>query len=135
MTATQPTPEQIASFMSADMSETVCMVNLLKFKNKATYAPEAAEATENLTGLEAYLRYGAGVAQVLQKIGAKQHFGGPVNRFMIGDGDWDMVALVIYPTRQAFIEMPQREDYQAIHYHREAGLAHQDLIETSPGIL
>lgn len=135
MTATQPTPDQIAQFASGDMDEQICMVNLLKFRETAEYAPDAPEAAETLTGLEAYMRYGAGVAQVLEKIGAKQHFAGPVSQFVIGDGDWDMVALVIYPSRRAFIEMPQREDYQAIHYHREAGLARQDLIATLPGMV
>ena len=135
MTATQPTPDQIQAFLTADMDAAVCMVNLLKFKPKATYASDAAEASENLTGQEAYARYGAGVQKVLAKIGAKGQYAGPVTRFMIGEGDWDMVALVWYPSRKIFLEMPQRADYQAIHYHRDAGLAHQHLIETTPGTL
>ena len=42
-----------------------------------------------------------------------------------------MVAIVRYPSRQAFLDMTVSEAYQAIHHHREAGLAHQDLIETA----
>ncbi len=52
---------------------------------------------------------------------------------MIGNGDWDRVALVWYPSRQAFLDMSSSAEYRAIHYHRAAGLAHQDLIETLPG--
>ncbi len=135
MTATQPSPEQIQAFLTADMSEPVCMVNLLKFKDKANYAEGAPEYGRGLTGQEAYGLYGIGVYKVLAKIGAKPLFSAPVQRFMIGAGDWDAAALVWYPSRKVFLEMPQREDYQAIHYHREAGLAHQDLIETTPGEL
>lgn len=135
MPASQPTPDQITAFLSADMSEPVCMVNLLKFRDKAAYAADAAEAKENLTGQEAYARYGAGVQKVFEKIGAKPIYMAPAHRFMIGEGDWDAVALAWYPSRQTFLDMPQREDYQAIHYHREAGLLHQDLIETTPGTL
>jgi len=42
-----------------------------------------------------------------------------------------MVALVRYPSRAAMIAMTQSDAYQAIHHHREAGLAHQDLIEVT----
>ncbi|MEL6387705.1 MAG: DUF1330 domain-containing protein [Pseudomonadota bacterium] len=135
MPAMQPTQDQLTAFLGANMTEPVCMVNLLKFRDKAAYAEGTSEAAEGLTGLEAYARYGAGVTEVFQHIGAKMIFGAPVARFMIGEGDWDTVAMVWYPSRQTFIEMPQREDYQAIHYHREAGLLHQDLIETTPGML
>ena len=135
MTAIQPTPDQIQAFLSADMSEPVCMVNLLKFKDKATYKDNAPEYGKGLSGQEAYQLYGIGVFKVLTTIGAKPIYSAPAHRFMIGDGDWDAVALAWYPSRQVFLEMPQRDDYQAIHYHREAGLAHQDLIETTPGVL
>ncbi len=135
MTAIQPSPEQIQAFLTADMSEPVCMVNLLKFKDKASYGEDTPEHGKGLTGQEAYGLYGIGVYKVLAKIGAKPLFSAPVQRFMIGAGDWDAAALVWYPSRQTFLEMPQREDYQAIHYHRDAGLAHQDLIETTPGVL
>ena len=133
MNATQPSPDQIKAFLAADMAEPVAMLNVLKFKPKATYESDASEAELNLTGQEAYTRYGKGVFEVLKRIGAKPLFSAPANRFMIGAGDWDAAAIVWYPSRQSFIDMPQREDYRAIHYHREAGLDHQLLIETTPG--
>jgi uncharacterized protein (DUF1330 family) len=135
MPATQPSPEQIAAFLKADMSEPVCMVNLLKFREQAAYDSGTPEAAKKLTGREAYARYGAAVSKVFEKIGAKPVYFAPVQRFMIGDGDWDSVALAWYPSRKAFLEMPQRDDYRAIHYHRDAGLLHQDLIETTPGAI
>ncbi|WP_340692377.1 hypothetical protein [Hyphomonas sp.] len=135
MPALQPSPDQIAAFLTADMSEPVCMVNLLKFRERADYAAGSPEAAEGLSGQTAYARYGAGVSKVFQKIGAKPVYFAPVQRFMIGTGDWDAVALAWYPSRKVFLEMPQREDYQLIHYHREAGLLHQDLIETTPGAI
>lgn len=132
MSRIRPTPDQISTFIQGDMNAPVGMLNLLKFKPLATYEDGAEEASQNLTGAQAYALYGAGVAKVLEKIGAKVVYSGPVQQFMIGEGDWDAAAIVVYPTRQAFIDMPQREDYQAIHYHRDAGLSHQDLIATHP---
>ena len=136
MKSTHPTAEQLEAIASADMDQPVAMVNLLKFKDKATYEDSAPEAAENLSGFEAYARYGIGVYKVLESIGAKPLFNAPTSRYVIGDGEaWDAVAVVWYPSRKAFLEMTSSEDYQAIHYHREAGLEHQQLIETTPGEL
>ena len=131
MTATAPTQEQAQAFLARGGDEPVSMVNLLKFKAKATYAADRPEAAENLTGQEAYARYGAEVAKILAKIGAKSLFAGPAHGMMIGVGDWDMVAIVEYPNRAVMLGMTTSEDYQAIHYHREAGLDHQLLIDTT----
>ena len=136
MKAIEPNADQLADIASANMDEPVAMVNLLKFKDKATYASDTPEAKENLSGAEAYMRYGFGVYKVLESIGAKPLFSGPASRYVIGAGDdWDAAAVVWYPSRKVFLEMTASEDYQAIHYHREAGLAHQVLIETTPGEL
>jgi uncharacterized protein (DUF1330 family) len=131
MTATQPTPDQVQAFLARGADAPVAMVNLLKFKDKATYEADRQEAGENLTGQEAYTRYGAAVSKILAKIGAKTLFAGPAHGMMIGTGDWDMVAIVEYPSRAVMVGMGTSEDYQAIHYHREAGLAHQLLIDTT----
>ena len=136
MKATAPNAAQLADIAGANLDEPVAMLNLLKFKDKATYAEDALEAKENLTGAEAYMRYGVGVYKVLESIGAKPLFNGPASRYVIGGGaEWDAVAVVWYPSRKAFLEMTNSEAYQAIHHHREAGLEHQLLIETTPGDL
>lgn len=131
MTAITPSPEQAQAFMGREQDQPICMVNLLKFKDKATYDTDRPEAAENLTGREAYMRYGAAVGGVLTDIGATPIFAGSINGMMIGEGDWDMIAIVAYPNRATMMQMGTSEAYQAIHYHREAGLAHQLLIDTS----
>jgi len=130
MTASQPTPDQAQAFMARGGDTPVSMVNLLKFKDKATYEAGRPEADENLTGQEAYARYGAEVSKILAKLGAKTLFAGPAHGMLIGEGDWDMVAIVEYPNRAVMLGMGASAEYQAIHYHREAGLAHQLLIDT-----
>lgn len=131
MTAIEPTTEQAQAFLGRDSETPVSMVNLLKFKDKATYDAGTPEAAENLTGQEAYMRYGAAVAPLLEAIGAKTLFAGPSNGMMIGEGDWDVVAIVEYKNRQTMMQMGTSEAYRAIYYHREAGLDHQLLIDTS----
>ncbi len=131
MTATQPTPEQVQAFLARGTDTPVCMVNLLKFKPEATYDADRPEAAEKLTGQEAYARYGVEVSKILAKLGAKTLFAGPANGMLIGAADWDMVAIVQYPSRAVMIGMGTSAEYQAIHYHRDAGLAHQLLIDTT----
>lgn len=135
MKTTQATKDQLNSFMSADMAEPVCLVNLLKFKPLATYDFDAPEAGSGLTGEQAFLRYWNGCNDVFEKIGAKPLLFAPATRSMIGAGDWDKVALVWYPSRRTCLEISMRQDYQAIFYHRKAGLEYLDLIETTPGDL
>jgi uncharacterized protein (DUF1330 family) len=47
---------------------------------------------------------------------------------LVGDEDRDMVVLVEYPSRKAFIEMVTSPAYADAHEHREAGLERTVLI-------
>jgi len=66
-------------------------------------------------------------------------FAGAVSGLLIGSVEelWDDVAIAMYPSRAAMLQMFSSEKYQQIHVHREAGLAGQLNIETrvpvSPG--
>ncbi|MBW1845482.1 MAG: DUF1330 domain-containing protein [Deltaproteobacteria bacterium] len=62
-------------------------------------------------------------------------WGGKANVLLIGDGDleWDAVGIMRYPSFEAFAGMTQSEAYQKIHVHRDAGLAHQILINCLDG--
>ncbi len=124
-----PSPEQAKAFFSGEDDGPMCMVNLLKFKDKATYA-DGSEP--ELSGRDAYLRYGAGVQACLAAVGGKARFSGMVTDLMLGEVDelWDMVAIAEYPSRAAMLQMIQSPEYQAISKHRDAGLAGQLNIRT-----
>ena len=119
-----PAPEQAMAFFAADDGEAMCMVNLLKFRDKATYA-DGSEP--ELSGREAYARYAAGVQACLASVGGKVHFSGAVTGLLLGEVEelWDMVAIAEYPSRKAMLAMVQSPEYQAITKHRDAGLAGQ----------
>ena len=124
-----PSPEQAKAFFSGAEDGPMCMVNLLKFKDKATYA-DGSEP--ELSGRDAYLRYGAGVQACLAAVGGKARFSGMVTDLMLGEVEelWDMVAIAEYPSRAAMLKMVQSPEYQAITKHRDAGLAGQLNIRT-----
>jgi len=102
----------------ADLMERLCegpvtMLNLLAFR------PDG--------GRGRYLEYGAAVAPLLEKAGGRLAFQGPAAPALLGDHSWDLVLLVEYPTRQAFLEMIQSPEYQAIAHLRTEALAKGEL--------
>ena len=124
-----PSPEQIGAFFGATEDGPFVMVNLLKFRERAAY-PDGSEP--ELSGREAYARYGAAVRACLASVGGTSLFAGAVTELMLGEVEelWDMVALAQYPSRAAMMTMVQSPEYQAIEKHRIAGLAGQLNIRT-----
>ena len=125
-----PNKEQIKGFMEPVSEGPICMVNLLKFKDKAAY--EDGRDTD-LSGREAYALYEEGVKKLLQEIGGGVGFEGDVARLALGEVEelWDVVALAVWPSRGAMFEVMQSPEMQAISVHRSAGLAGQINIETT----
>ena len=125
-----PNKEQIKGFMEPVPEGPICMVNLLKFKEKAEY--EDGRDTD-LTGREAYALYEEGVKKLLQEIGGGIGFEGDVERLALGEVEelWDVVALAVWPSRGAMFKVMQSPDMQAISVHRSAGLAGQLNLETT----
>ena len=125
--AIAPRPEQIEQLAERAPDGPIYMLNLLKFKARAEYADGR---DSNLTGREAYALYGEGVGKLIASLGGRIIWGGAANTLVVGDGDlaWDQVAIVEYPSLQSFQQMTASAAYQDVHVHREAGLAHQLLI-------
>ncbi len=123
-----PSEEQIAGFTAPGHDGPIYMLNLLKFKEKAEY--EDGRET-NMTGTEAYAIYGAEVVGHLSKVGGAPMFSARIERLMLGEVEelWDSVAIAMYPSRQAMLEMISSPEYQASAVHRAAGLAGQLNIE------
>lgn len=123
-----PNEEQIKGFMEPGHDGPIYMLNLLKFKEKAEYADGR---DTDLTGAQAYAIYGAEVVGHLAKVGAMPMFSARVERLMLGEVEelWDTVAIAMYPSRKAMMEMMNSKDYQASAVHRSAGLAGQLNIE------
>ena len=128
--AVMPNETQLKEFNEQEEDKPIFMVNLLKFKKLAQY-PDKRET--NLTGQEAYAIYGKEVVEHLAKVGGKPIFGGNVERLMLGEEEdlWDQVAIAMYPSRKAMLEMISDPDYIESAQHRVAGLEGQLNIETS----
>jgi len=123
-----PNEGQMKAFMEPGHDAPIYMLNLLKFKEVAEYSDGRKTS---LTGAEAYGIYGAEVVAHLAKVGGAPVFSAQVERLMLGEVEelWDTVAIAMYPSRKAMMEMMMSPDYQASAVHREAGLAGQLNIE------
>jgi hypothetical protein len=124
-----PDEQQIQGFLEPGADGPIYMVNLLKFKPEAEYA-DGRET--NLTGREAYMIYGEGVAALVAQVGGALGFMAEVERLALGEVEelWDEVAIAQYPSRAAMLDMMQLPAMAEIAVHREAGLAGQLNIET-----
>jgi uncharacterized protein (DUF1330 family) len=91
----------------------VTMLNLLRFK------PEG--------GRQRYEEYGTAVAPLLEQCGARVAFLGESAPALLGKGEWDLILLVEYPTRRAFLEMIGSAEYQAIAHLRTEALEEGEL--------
>jgi uncharacterized protein (DUF1330 family) len=137
MSSVVPTPAQIQTMVEKGPQGPMVMVNLLKYRKKAAYEPDRTEAKDNLSGRDAYQRYGMVALQHVMKRGGSIVWGGPQKFVMIGDdsaNDWDEVVCVRYPSREAFLAMTQDPEYLAAYYHREAGLERTALLCCGAGM-
>lgn len=126
--AVYPKGEQLTEAIAKGSNEPIVMVNLLKFKDRASYKDGRAD---DATGRQAYDRYGKEMIKFVQSHGGRVIFSGPVKSVVIGNVEeaWDAVALVEYPSSEAFAKIAMSSDVAKIGVHREAGLAGQILIQ------
>jgi uncharacterized protein (DUF1330 family) len=127
----QPNRDQFRAYAESDHDGEVVMVNLLKFKDRA----EGNDDDDGLSGSDAYKRYSDEVIGMVERQGGRLLWLGRADHVFIGDVDaneWDSIALVSYPSRQAFLDMVSTPQYRDAHQHREAGLEDTVIIACTP---
>ncbi len=131
MIALYPTAAQIEALAAESAGRPVVMLNLLRFRERAS-APD-----EGMSGREAYQRYGAGVRPLIERYGGEILWAGRVDRMVIGSCEegFDAIALVRYPSRQKFLEMAADPELAQVSVHRAAGLEGQWLIAATDDLV
>jgi uncharacterized protein (DUF1330 family) len=115
--ALYPTKEQLQALL-ADPAETpVVMLNLLRFKPG---------------GEAAYRRYATAMRSLVEGRGGRFLWSGRVTAQVLGSGgDFEVAALVEYPSRKVFVEIATSPEVATIGVHRAEGLEGQWLLATT----
>ncbi|MBN1664091.1 MAG: DUF1330 domain-containing protein [Deltaproteobacteria bacterium] len=114
-----PAPDQFKKLMSQQYKGPIVMVNLLKFKP--------------VGGAESYRKYFKATSALMSgKAITRIVYRGNGLMPVIGDEEWDEVALYEYPSIEAFIDMNRSKEYQAVVHYRTDALEDSRLYCTIP---
>ena len=113
-----PSEETLRALVDNPDQGPVVMLNLIKFKRGG--------------GVKAFGQYSALVTPLIEQRGGRVLYSGRAAELLAGDADWDLVVLVEYPSRRAFVDMFTSHEYQEAHQHREAALERTVLYATTP---
>ena len=107
----------------------IVMVNLMQVRATAEYEDAARN---DCSGYDAFARYNKGSSEVRQQAGAELIWSGRAIQMPIGPSEktWDLVALVRYPSAEAYLKMTATKAYDAARAHRRAALYDSRLIMT-----
>ena len=110
----------------------IVMVNFMQVREEAIYAPDMPDDldTTPCSGREAMARYSKGSAGVRAAVGASMVWRGNIAGAPIAaaEDQWNLVALVRYPSARAYLDMRATPEYHAARLHRRAALEDSRLL-------
>jgi hypothetical protein len=136
--AVEPDQEQFLEIagLARSTSDPVVMLNLNRYRERAAYDGEVPGALPaDVSGQEAYGRYGEVALAVLTRLGGKVLWYAPAQSTVVGDerDRYDEVIAVWYPDLAAFVALATDADTLAARPHRLAGLERATLIRCASG--
>lgn len=131
-----PERAQFDAFKALPRDTKIHMLNLVRFKDEATYPDDHPLAGKGLSGAEAYANYGMDSGPVFQRVGGSIVWRGSMEAMLIGpEGEkWDAMFVAEYPNSGAFMEMVTDPVYRQAVVHRQAAVETSRLIRTAPGL-
>jgi uncharacterized protein (DUF1330 family) len=129
-----PSPEQIAAIAGiagSDRDGPLVMLNLNKYRERAAYDGDPpGAASPDVSGRDAYNRYGEVALRVLASIGGEVIWDARATMTVIGEGrdTYDDVIAVRYPSAEAFLALAMNAEIGVALAHRDAGLERAVLI-------
>jgi uncharacterized protein (DUF1330 family) len=129
-----PDEHQIHRLIEAELVGPLQFVNLLAYRDRATYPEGHERAGDELSGAEAYGLYGQVALEHVTKRGGRLTLYNEADLTLIGDADrrWDQIAIMEYPALDAFLDMIVDPDYVTALVHRQAGLDRTEVIVSRP---
>jgi uncharacterized protein (DUF1330 family) len=107
---------QFIELLKNPNDKSVVMLNLLKFKKEG--------------GRKSYARYLKEANRFIDEVGGKLLIFSRPKELLTGTETWDLLMLVKYPSRKAFLAMANNPEYLKIHSFREEALENAVLYAT-----
>ena len=129
-----PSRENFDKFKALPRDTPIHMLNLVRFKDMATY-PEGHElADKGLTGADAYREYMRTIQPVLERAGGHIVWAGESEAMVTGpaEWEWDETFVMAYPDAASFMGMVKDPDYAPVVVHRQAAVATSRLVRFAP---
>lgn len=129
-----PERAQFDAFKALPRDTVIHMLNLVRFKDRATYPADHALGGTDLTGAEAYANYGKDSGPIFQRVGGRVIWSGKMEAMLIGPEaeHWDAAFIAEYPNSGAFMAMVTDPVYRQAVVHRQAAVETSRLIRCAP---
>lgn len=129
-----PSRENFDAFKALPRDTVIHMLNLVRFRDRAEYPADHANACKGLTGREAYAEYGRTSGPVFTRVGGSVVWRGKMEAMVIGptDKQWDLAFIARYPNAGAFMEMVTDPEYKVAVVNRQAAVLTSRLIRFAP---
>jgi len=126
-----PTQESGRDFLMRQITGSVVMLNLLRFRQYADYSenPELAPSLP-ISGEEAYQLYMKATLPYLKESGGEIIFVGNGSAYLIGPKEekWDLAMLIKQRSMESFMNFASNTEYLKIVGHRTAALEDSRLL-------
>jgi uncharacterized protein (DUF1330 family) len=111
------------------------MLNLIRYRDKATYPDGHEHAGKGWNGERAYQEYGTTSGPIFRRVGGNIIWRGDFQCVVTGPEDehWDAAFIAYYPNAGAFLEMVTDPDYRIAVVNRQAAVLTSRLIRFHPG--
>jgi len=129
-----PTREQIAAVAAiagGDADGPLVMLNLNRYRERAAYEAEPpGGGSPDVSGREAYERYGVTALAVLTRLGGEVLWHAQATLPVVGDDSdrYDEVIAARYPSAEAFLALAMDPELGVALAHRDAGLERAAVI-------
>jgi uncharacterized protein (DUF1330 family) len=114
MSLLNPTKEQLEQILSMPDDGPLAFINMLKFSPNG--------------GAESFRQYAEKFMELMAPKGVKSLFQGDAVMTLVGEEQWDEVAIVHYPCISTWRDMVQSEEYQQIAHLRADAVLDARLV-------
>ncbi len=130
----EPTPEQRAALAAHRPDGPMIALNLNRYRERAAYPPGTPDG--DVSGREAYLRYGIVAVQAVTQAGGQILWATDGRQLAVGSAAdfYDEVVAVWYPSRAAFLTLDDFPGFrEAVELHRRAAIAKASVLICDAG--